>query len=82
MAEVRTVDARGLKCPMPIVRTKKEIDTIPVGEVLKVVATDPGSVLDFQGWIKTTTRYELVSQEEGKDEQGRTTFVHLLRRKA
>jgi tRNA 2-thiouridine synthesizing protein A len=49
MAEYRTVDARGLKCPMPIVKAKKEIDAIPVGEVLRVVATDPGSVLDFQG---------------------------------
>jgi TusA-related sulfurtransferase len=82
MAEYRTVDARGLKCPMPIVKAKKEIDTIPVGEVLKVIATDPGSVLDFQGWMKTSTSYELVKQEEGQDEQGRKTFVHLLRRKA
>ena len=82
MPEYRTVDARGLKCPMPIVKAKKEIDTIPVGELLRVVATDPGSVLDFQGWMKTSTSYELVKQEEGQDEQGRKTFVHLLRRKA
>jgi TusA-related sulfurtransferase len=82
MAEYRTVDARGLKCPMPIVKAKKEIDAIPVGEILRVVATDPGSVLDFQGWVKTGTSYELVKQEEGQDEQGRKTFVHLVRRKA
>ncbi|HZS32454.1 MAG TPA: sulfurtransferase TusA family protein [Methylomirabilota bacterium] len=82
MTEYRTVDARGLKCPMPIVRAKKEIDAIPVGEILRVVATDPGSVLDFQGWVKTSTKYELVKQEEGRDEQGRATFVHLVRRKA
>ena len=82
MAEYRTVDARGLKCPMPIVKAKKEIDAIPVGEVLRVVATDPGSVLDFQGWMKASTSYELVKQEEGQDEQGRKTFVHLVRRKA
>jgi TusA-related sulfurtransferase len=82
MAEYRTVDARGLKCPMPIVRAKKEIDAMPVGEILRVVATDPGSVLDFQGWIKTSTKYELVKQEEAQDEQGRATFVHLVRRKA
>jgi len=82
MAEYRTVDARGLKCPMPIVKAKKEIDAIPVGEVLRVVATDPGSVLDFQGWMKASTSYELVKQEEGRDEQGRKTFVHLVRRKA
>jgi tRNA 2-thiouridine synthesizing protein A len=82
MAEYRTVDARGLKCPMPIVKAKKEIDAIPAGEVLRVIATDPGSVLDFQGWIKASTSYELLKQEEGQDEQGRKTFVHLLRRKA
>jgi TusA-related sulfurtransferase len=82
MAEYRTVDARGLKCPMPIVKAKKEIDAIPAGEILKVIATDPGSVLDFQGWIKASASYELVKQEEGQDEQGRKTFVHLLRKKA
>ena len=82
MADYRTVDARGLKCPMPIVKAKKEIDAIPPGEVLRVIATDPGSVLDFQGWVKASTSYELVKQEEGQDEQGRKTFVHLLRKKA
>ncbi len=82
MAEYRTVDARGLKCPMPIVKAKKEIDAIPVGEILRVVATDPGSVLDFQGWMKASASYELVSQEESQDDQGRKTFVHLVRKKA
>ena len=82
MATTTVLDARGLKCPMPIVKAKKEIDAIPVGEVLRVIATDPGSVLDFQGWIKTSTSYELLKQEEGQDEQGRKTFVHLLRKKA
>ena len=82
MAEYRTVDARGLKCPMPIVKAKKEIDAIPVGEILQVVATDPGSVLDFQGWMKASASYELVGQEEGQDDQGRKTFVHLVRKKA
>ena len=82
MADYRTVDARGLKCPMPIVKAKKEIDAIPAGEVLRVIATDPGSVLDFQGWVKASASYELVKQEEGQDEQGRKTYVHLLRKKA
>jgi tRNA 2-thiouridine synthesizing protein A len=82
MTEFRIVDASGLKCPMPIVKAKKEIDAIPVGEILKVIATDPGSVLDFQGWIKTNPKYELLKQEEGKDAQQRTTYVHFLRRKS
>ena len=78
----RTLDARGLKCPMPIVKAKKEMDTIAAGQVLKVIATDPGSVLDFQGWMKTSASFELVKQEESKDEQGRAIFVHHLRRKS
>lgn len=78
----RTLDARGLKCPMPIVKARKELDATPLGEVLKVVATDPGSVLDFQGWMKTASGCELVLQEEGVDEQGRKTYIHYLRRKA
>jgi tRNA 2-thiouridine synthesizing protein A len=82
MDEPKTLDARGLKCPMPIVKAKKEMDALPAGAVLRVVATDPGSVLDFQGWIKANARYELVKQEEGKDEQGRATFTHHIRRKS
>lgn len=82
MSETRTLDARGLKCPMPIVKAKKELDALKAGDVLKVIATDPGSVLDFQGWVKTSTAYELVGQQEGKDEQGRKTFTHEIRRKS
>ena len=82
MSEDRTLDARGLKCPMPIVKAKKELDTMTAGQVLKVVATDPGSVLDFQGWMKTSATCELLGQEEGRDEQGRAIYVHRIRRKS
>ena len=78
----RTLDARGLKCPMPIVKAKKEIDATPPGQVLKVIATDPSSVLDFQGWTKTSGNYDLVRQEEGTDDEGRKTYIHYLRRKS
>ena len=78
----KELDARRLNCPLPILRAKKALNEMQPGQVLKIVATDPGSVLDFQGWIKTSTSYELVKQEEGQDEQGRKTFVHLVRRKA
>ena len=51
--------------------------------MLRVIATDPGSVLDFQGWVKTNpSKYELVGQEQGRDAQARTTYIHLVRRKA
>ena len=77
----KTLDARGLKCPMPIIKAKKEIDSLPAGEVLQIVATDPGSVLDFQGWVKASGVIELVKQEEGTDDQGRKTYLHFLRKK-
>ena len=80
MAETTLLDARGLKCPMPIVKARKALDPIAPGETLKVVATDPGSVLDFQGWARTTSAFELVRQEEGTDDQGRKTYTHYLRK--
>lgn len=75
----KLLDVRGLKCPMPIVKAKKELDTLEEGETLKVVATDKGSVLDFQGWVKRQSGYTL-SQEETQDETGRNLYVHLLRK--
>jgi tRNA 2-thiouridine synthesizing protein A len=55
------VDARGLSCPMPIVKTAQAIKTIPSGELVEVLATDPGSVKDFAAWSRTTGN-ELVEQ--------------------
>jgi TusA-related sulfurtransferase len=82
MTETATLDVRGLKCPMPIIQARKRMETLPAGSVLRIVATDPGSVLDFQGWMKSSSTYELLGQEEGVDDQGRRTFIHLLRRKS
>ena len=50
----RELDTRGLNCPLPILRTKKSLANMQRGEVLKVVATDPGSVRDFQAFAKQT----------------------------
>jgi TusA-related sulfurtransferase len=61
----KTLDARGLQCPMPIVKTSKEIKTLEVGEILEVLATDPASMADIQAWSKSTGN-ELLSS--GKDE--------------
>jgi tRNA 2-thiouridine synthesizing protein A len=55
------VDARGLNCPMPIVKTAQAIKTLASGQVLEVLATDPGSVKDFAAWSKSTGN-ELVEQ--------------------
>jgi len=57
----QVVDAKGLSCPMPIVKTAQAIKTIAPGALLEVLATDPGSVKDFAAWAKTTGN-ELVEQ--------------------
>ena len=56
-----TVDARGLSCPMPIVRTAQAVKSLPSGALIEVLATDPGSVKDFAAWSRSTGN-ELLSQ--------------------
>ena len=58
---VQTFDARGLNCPMPIVKTAQAMKTIQSGQLLEVLATDPGSVKDFAAWSRTTGN-DLVEQ--------------------
>ncbi|MEE1132290.1 MAG: sulfurtransferase TusA family protein [Caryophanon sp.] len=59
----QTVDAKGLACPMPIVRTKKAMDTINSGEVLAVLTTDKGALSDFTAWAKAGG-HTIVEQKE------------------
>lgn len=79
--ETRRLDVRGTKCPVPIVRAKKEIDGMQAGDVLEVLATDPGSMSDFQGWAKTSKLAVLKEQRTDKDETGRDVYVHVLERR-
>jgi TusA-related sulfurtransferase len=79
--ETRQLDVRGTKCPVPIVRAKKEIDAMQAGDVLEVLATDPGSVSDFQGWAKTSKLAVLKGQRTEKDQTGREIYVHVLERR-
>ncbi len=72
-------DARGLACPMPIVKSRQAIKELEPGQVLKVVATDPGSVKDFQGWAQAAKSVELVGQETAQ-EAGRELYLHYVRR--
>ncbi|MCK9860680.1 sulfurtransferase TusA family protein [Paenibacillus sp. ATY16] len=58
-----TVDTKGMACPMPIVKAKKALDSLQVGQVMEVLSTDKGSVNDFQAWVKQT-KHELLSHEE------------------
>ncbi len=55
------VDARGLNCPMPIVKTAQAVKALASGQTVEVLATDPGSVKDFAAWSKTTGN-EMVEQ--------------------
>lgn len=71
----KEVDARGLNCPLPILRTKKALADMASGEVLKVMATDPGSSRDFQAFAKQTGNELLEHQEVDK------VFVFFMRRR-
>lgn len=77
----QTLDVKGAKCPMPLVKSRKAVNELPVGQVLRVVATDRGSVADFQGWVKTARNVELLAQET-VNEGGQELFVHYLKRTA
>jgi tRNA 2-thiouridine synthesizing protein A len=63
----QTLDASDLACPMPIIMTKKALEGMKVGEVLKMISTDPGSVSDMKAWT-AKTGHELVSHEESGDQ--------------
>jgi TusA-related sulfurtransferase len=71
----KELDTRGLNCPLPILKAKKALADMRTGEVLKVVATDPGSMRDFQAFARQTGN-ELVEQESSNDE-----FIHFIRRR-
>ena len=79
--ESRQLDVRGTKCPVPIVRAKKEIDGMRAGELLEVLATDPGSVQDFRGWAKTSKLAVLREQRTETDQTGREVYIHVLERR-
>ena len=68
------LDARGLNCPLPILKTRKAISALAVGQVLEVIASDPGSVKDMDSFCKQTG-HELIKNQS---DQGDFTF--LIRR--
>jgi len=69
-----TLDVKGQNCPMPVVKTKQAVDELAAGDVLEVLATDPGSMSDLGGWADSTDGVELLDQEEGDD-----VFTHYVR---
>ena len=72
----QTLDATGLNCPLPILRAKKALQALPPGGTLEVLATDPGSVKDFQAFCNTTGNELVESSTEGK------TYRFVLRRRS
>jgi len=71
-AIAQKLDARGLNCPLPILRTRKAINQMESGELVEVTATDPGSIKDMQAFCKQT-RNRLVSSSEADN-----SFVFLI----
>lgn len=63
---IKTLDYKGLACPMPIVKISQEIKKVAIGDVLEVHTSDPGSIADFPAWAKTTGQTVLdIKQEPG-----------------
>jgi len=71
----RELDARGLNCPLPILKAKKALADLVSGQTLKVISTDAGSVRDFQAFAKQTGNELLDQQTVGTD------FIHVMRRR-
>lgn len=71
----KELDTRGLNCPMPIMKAKKAMTEINAGQVLKVISTDPGSVKDFDAFVKQTGYEMLGSSQAGND------FIFFIKKK-
>ena len=71
----KELDAKGLSCPLPILKTKKALNDMAAGQMLKILATDPGSVKDMQAFAKQTGNTLVSSAEESN------AFVFFMRKK-
>jgi tRNA 2-thiouridine synthesizing protein A len=69
-----TLDCSGMACPMPILKTKKAVEALQVGQVLKMIATDPGSVSDVEAWSAKTGHTLLGHEKDG------AKFVFFIKR--
>ena len=75
------VDASGLQCPMPLAKCAKALNAMTPGQIVRVIATDEGSVLDFRSWAQQSKNAELIAQETRAGDDGRTRYIHYLRRR-
>ncbi len=62
----KTLDTSGLSCPLPVVKTKKALKDIEIGEILEMISTDPGSIPDMEAWARQTGHELMESHDEGK----------------
>ena len=74
LQEDKLLDCSGLLCPMPVIKTSKTIKEMQVGQVLKMVATDPGAPADMEAWARQTGNELVDSHKEGEK------FVFYLKR--
>lgn len=68
------LDLRGLLCPLPMVKVSQNIDKVPVGGIIRAVATDPGAMADIPAWAQSTGNEVLSAEKEGDE------FVFLVKR--
>jgi TusA-related sulfurtransferase len=71
----KSIDCKGLLCPLPVVKTRRAIKDMEIGQVLEMIATDPGAVPDMQAW-ENQTRHELLASED----RGDGTFRFLIKK--
>ena len=74
MSAVKTLDVKNMACPLPVLKAKKAIKSIEIGQVLEILATDPGSVKDIAAWSRQTGQ-ELLSTEE---QEGKPKIYQFL----
>lgn len=65
MTPAKTLDAKGLKCPLPVLKARRAMKELAAGELLEVLATDPGAVRDFEEFCRTTGDTLVSSRQEG-----------------
>ena len=69
------LDCKRLSCPLPILKTRKAMETLSSGDILKILCTDPGSVNDMSSWSNSTSHMILSSDEED------STYIYLIQKK-
>ena len=75
----KELDCMGLLCPIPVVKTKRAIKSLEVGQVLEMIASDPGIVTDMKAW-ENQTRHEILLSEDLSEQHGSDKFRFLIRK--